>query len=277
MKNIKAFSLVEMVVAIIVIGILSIVSVPVYRGYVKRAYESEGKALLGSIVTGEEHFYVDFDYFAETEETESFANINVDANDNKYFRTFSIDVDGDSFTATTYGTDAANGIELTLVYTPNGTQVYETYADASTGGGSGSGSGSGSESGSGSDEQSGSSGSGETFLSDLSEDEVNAILIQNDVTLENSGIWEEIFTKFEGAQVYVPQLLAMTKALENKGYLTEIPDTVLYKFKPAPNAEEIIIPNYTLSKKALDQYHKSSYVSNDVIENLYSSLGITVD
>ncbi len=141
MKNKKGFSLVEMVVAIIVIGILSIVSVPVYRGYVKRAYESEGKALLGSIVTAEEHFYINNDYFADEDEVEVGNFIDVDASGNKYFRTFSVESDGDSFTATTYGTDAANGIELTLVYTPNGTQVYETYADAGTGGGSGSDSG----------------------------------------------------------------------------------------------------------------------------------------
>ena len=120
MNNEKGFSLVELVVAIIIIGILSIVSVPVYRGYVQRAYGTEGRALLGSILTAEEHFYIDNDSFADETETSIGANIGVDASGNKYFRTFSVETDGDSFTATTNGTGAANGITLTLVYTPNG-------------------------------------------------------------------------------------------------------------------------------------------------------------
>ena len=129
MKNKKGFSLVEMVVAIIVIGILSIVSVPVYRGYVKRAYESEGKALLGSIVTAEEHFYINNDYFADEDEVEVGNFIDVDASGNKYFRTFSVETDGDSFTATTYGTDAADEIRFVLEYTPQGTKVYQDDGD----------------------------------------------------------------------------------------------------------------------------------------------------
>lgn len=131
MKNKKGFSLQEVVVTIIVVGILSIVSVPVYRGYVKRAYGTEGRALLDSIFTAEKHFYIDNDSFADETETSIGANIGVDASGNKYFRTYSVLTDGEnSFTAITNGTGAAEGISLTLVYSEVGNtspMIYESH------------------------------------------------------------------------------------------------------------------------------------------------------
>ena len=47
--NKKGFTLVELVIVIIIVGILSIISVPVYRGYVEKAMLTEGKTLIGAI------------------------------------------------------------------------------------------------------------------------------------------------------------------------------------------------------------------------------------
>ena len=41
----KGFTLVELVIVIVIVGILSIVAVPIYRGYTRKAMATEGKAL----------------------------------------------------------------------------------------------------------------------------------------------------------------------------------------------------------------------------------------
>ena len=53
MKKSKGFTLVELIIVIVIVGILSIVTVPIYRGYTKKAIATEAKALLGSIATAE--------------------------------------------------------------------------------------------------------------------------------------------------------------------------------------------------------------------------------
>ena len=60
MKKNNGFTLVELVIVIIIVGILSIVAVPVYRGYTRKSVATEGKALLGVIQMSERA------YFAET-------------------------------------------------------------------------------------------------------------------------------------------------------------------------------------------------------------------
>ncbi|MBO7611272.1 MAG: prepilin-type N-terminal cleavage/methylation domain-containing protein, partial [Elusimicrobia bacterium] len=48
-KNKKGFTLVELVIVIVIVGILSAISVPVYRGYIEKAIMAEGQTLLGAI------------------------------------------------------------------------------------------------------------------------------------------------------------------------------------------------------------------------------------
>ena len=60
MRKTKGFTLVELVIVIVIVGILSIVAVPIYRGYTRKAMATEGKALLGAIQTAQKI------YFAET-------------------------------------------------------------------------------------------------------------------------------------------------------------------------------------------------------------------
>ena len=49
-KSKKGFTLVELVIVIVIVGILSVISVPIYRGYVDRAMRTEGEVLLGNNV-----------------------------------------------------------------------------------------------------------------------------------------------------------------------------------------------------------------------------------
>jgi len=52
-KKKAGFTLIELMIVIIIVGILAAIAVPIYSGFVKRARSSEAKATVGAIRTGE--------------------------------------------------------------------------------------------------------------------------------------------------------------------------------------------------------------------------------
>lgn len=124
MKGTKGFTLVELVIVIIIVGILSIVAVPIYRGYTKRAYTSEGRALLGSIQTAQKVYYAEWGYYTNDgggSHSKGVA-LDVDSSQNKYFVNWQVTAaNATGWTATTTGQDAAAGLSLTIVATNTGT------------------------------------------------------------------------------------------------------------------------------------------------------------
>jgi len=114
MKKAKGFTLVELVIVIVIVGILSIVAVPIYRGYTRKAMASEGRALLGTIQTAQKVYYTEFAKFATITNTNFTTIIDVDARPNKYFRSFAVTADGDDWSASTSGVDSASGISITI-------------------------------------------------------------------------------------------------------------------------------------------------------------------
>ena len=115
MKSTKGFTLVELVIVIVIVGILSIVAVPIYRGYTRKAMASEGKALLGSVQTSQKIYYAEFGAFLFTASTGYDAALDVDARANKYFKEYTVTTSaGSGYVAETTGIGGAVGITLLL-------------------------------------------------------------------------------------------------------------------------------------------------------------------
>ena len=151
MKNAKGFTLVELIIVIIIVGILSIVAVPVYRGYTKKAMGTEAKSLLGAVATAEKVYYAEYDHFyalggdpagdvTTAAKAKAFdTQLDVDVRGNKYFTSYGIAITGDGngavFTAVTSGvpSSGADKISLTLVSASTGQPVLtENYGDGVT-------------------------------------------------------------------------------------------------------------------------------------------------
>jgi prepilin-type N-terminal cleavage/methylation domain-containing protein len=135
MKQNSGFTLAEVIIVIVIVGILSIIAVPIYRDHVKKALSVEGQALLSEIMAAQE-IYANrnqswFNASSYTYMAASYVpEIGVDARRNKYFNMFTWrSVGGDynyaktnpetvSFSITTNGIAGtrADGVSLTLNY-----------------------------------------------------------------------------------------------------------------------------------------------------------------
>ena len=89
LKKYKGFTLVELVIVIVIVGILSVISVPIYRGYVQKAKMTEGQVLVGSIVKAQLAFHVKYGEFRDCGGYVTYDRyIDMDASGNKYFKLF---------------------------------------------------------------------------------------------------------------------------------------------------------------------------------------------
>ena len=93
-KSKKGFTLVELVIVIVIVGILSAISVPVYRGYVEKAIMAEGNTLLGAIAKAELAYHVQHKRFVAINKTQASKKLGVDARGGKYFYAFYTEVSG---------------------------------------------------------------------------------------------------------------------------------------------------------------------------------------
>ena len=95
-RNKPGFTLVELVIVIVIVGILSVISVPIYRGYVEKAIMAEGQTLLGAIGKAELAYHVQNRVFLQVEKTDYSPELNVDARGGKYFNKFYASASGGS-------------------------------------------------------------------------------------------------------------------------------------------------------------------------------------
>lgn len=130
MRKAKGFTLVELVIVIVIVGILSIVAVPIYRGYTRKAMATEGKSLLGTIQTAQKVYFAEHATFKGgiTTAVSIDTELDVDARSNKYFTAFTVANAGDGssarFTAVTSGIGGATGISLTIEAGSTGTPKF---------------------------------------------------------------------------------------------------------------------------------------------------------
>jgi prepilin-type N-terminal cleavage/methylation domain-containing protein len=114
-KNKKGFTLIELIITVVIVAVLAMVSLPIYRRYVRQATATEGKALLGEIAAAQEIFFSRYgQYYAGTSGVDFATAVGVDPRRNKFFRGFNVSVadGGESYTVTTSNEDG--DIELTM-------------------------------------------------------------------------------------------------------------------------------------------------------------------
>jgi prepilin-type N-terminal cleavage/methylation domain-containing protein len=120
LKCSKGFTLIELMVVIIIVGVLASISVPIYRQYVRKAMGAEGQALVGSVAAAAKVYYAEHvDLPATYTSTAGSADttLGVDASQNKYFRVFTFTrTSSNAFTVSTSGVTGgdADGITVTL-------------------------------------------------------------------------------------------------------------------------------------------------------------------
>lgn len=125
--SLAGFTLVELLVVIIIVGILSSLAIPIFRQSVRRAMATEGYALVGAIRTAQRIYFAEINQY-----TPNWIDIegNIEISNKKYFSsallTFTASGTGSGavFTATVIGAGDASGITISInqagVITVNG-------------------------------------------------------------------------------------------------------------------------------------------------------------
>mgnify|MGYP002622375593 CR=1 FL=1 len=149
-RKLKGFTLVELVITIAIVIILSVVSVPIYRGYTDKAKMSEAYALLGVILSAQKAYYSEYGNFLDDYQS-SFKGLHfscnesvlgIDARGNKYFTSFWFDWSGvvgsstqgkyhfTAFVALPEDFNAQKYIRLLYNVTSGATFGYSNYVNA---------------------------------------------------------------------------------------------------------------------------------------------------
>ncbi len=132
------FTLVEMMVVIIIVGILAAVAVPLYTGYVEKSKITEATSIIGAIITSEklEMQRVPAQGFYSAADRAAFLAKGLDLSDSKYF-TYSVTATGGTpatgfvvtATATTDYRSNPAGCTITYTYDPSATPVGKWASD----------------------------------------------------------------------------------------------------------------------------------------------------
>ncbi|MEH6564192.1 MAG: type IV pilin protein [Halopseudomonas sp.] len=85
MKKQAGFTLIEVMMVVVIIGILAAIAFPSYREYVLRGHRSEGIALLSEGAARQERYYAQNNTYADT-----VAKLSMDANSENDYYTLSV-------------------------------------------------------------------------------------------------------------------------------------------------------------------------------------------
>lgn len=144
MKIKKGFTLMELIVTITIVVVLSVISVPVYRGHVDKAKFAEAYALFASIRDAQLRYYSEYRTFLHNRQTctgvqygytDNETVLGIDARVNNYFTLFSPGMGGNTvqFSAylqkpySLYKNDAVRYSKLCMTYNlTTGRTIFET-------------------------------------------------------------------------------------------------------------------------------------------------------
>jgi prepilin-type N-terminal cleavage/methylation domain-containing protein len=135
----KGFTLVELMIVVILIGILTAVGVPLYLGYVRDAKAASAEATIGVILNAEKLYYTRNEEFTSvtTAQFEGLPEANplrIDVRDATQYWTFIVDgATTNTFTVTANGKSGTgfdySKIIVKLVYNRDGDEVWTKTED----------------------------------------------------------------------------------------------------------------------------------------------------
>ena len=116
----RGFTLVELMIVVVIVGILASIGVPIYRTYTRKAMAAEGRSLVGAISSAERVYYAENgQYYLVPAPTSFDTTISVDARGNKYFQTYTVTGQvGGPITITATGSGGAAGITVSGTMSP---------------------------------------------------------------------------------------------------------------------------------------------------------------
>ncbi len=98
----RGFTLMELMIVVVIVGILSGVAFPAYKAYVDRAKRTEGKAFLMEIAARQERYYFDNNSYATSAVNLGYATTTPKSDESHYSLTNPIAAGGSGSITTSY-------------------------------------------------------------------------------------------------------------------------------------------------------------------------------
>jgi len=116
----KTFTLVELMVLIIMVGILAVIAIPLYTGYVERGRVTEATSIMGAIIISQKVEKSRTTKYYSASTVAEFMGRGIDITDTKYFIYETVTTPNAGFKVTATPTDAFGGAgeQIKYVYEP---------------------------------------------------------------------------------------------------------------------------------------------------------------